>query len=317
MPAARALLRSLVDRQLTAVNAGDASALAALLRNASAWRVPSWIGEGSASSASASSSGGASGSATLDESLQAWAGQLHEARLLPTQVLLDEAQSAAAVEWVLRYSLADDGPVAGSAGVKQILGGTTIELDAAGDVAAWRSYGDGARAHQPVSQLDFGDLDPSLSPWRPLAGSAPYMYTPAALAARREGVTALLRREAALWALTDAPITITRPLFERVFAEDAKLINPWTVELSRESRWEGFLSFCSEYTDCEVDIGRVVLDPERPTLFAVERTFACTNRETGVRGVDEDWALGEVTADVEEAVPVSSLKNDDFPLTII
>jgi hypothetical protein len=66
------------------------------------------------------------------------------------------------------------------------------------------------------------------------------------------------------------------------------------VELSRESRWEGFLSFSREYTDCKVAIGRVVIDPEQPSLFAVERTFACTNRETGVRGVDEDWALGEV-----------------------
>jgi len=66
------------------------------------------------------------------------------------------------------------------------------------------------------------------------------------------------------------------------------------VELSRESRWEGFLSFSREYTDCKVGIGRVVIDPEQPSLFAVERTFACTNRETGVRGVDEDWALGEV-----------------------
>ena len=66
------------------------------------------------------------------------------------------------------------------------------------------------------------------------------------------------------------------------------------MELSRESRWEGFLSFSREYTDCKVAIGRVVIDPEQPSLFAVERTFACTNRETGVRGVDEDWALGEV-----------------------
>ena len=34
----------------------------------------------------------------------------------------------------------------------------------------------------------------------------------------------------------------------------------------------------------------MVVDPERPSLFAVERTFACTNRETGVRGIDEDWS---------------------------
>lgn len=56
------------------------------------------------------------------------------------------------------------------------------------------------------------------------------------------------------------------------------------MELSRESRWEGFLSFCREYTDCEVSISRVVVDAEQPNLFAVERTFACTNRETGTLG---------------------------------
>ena len=107
---------------------------------------------------------------------------------------------------------------------------------------------------------------------------------------------ALLRREAALWAMTEAPPEESRPAFERVFAESAKLINPWTVELSRESRWEGFRSFCANYTDCSVDITHLTLDNERPSLFAVERKFRCTNRETGVRGVDEDWAVGEVVA---------------------
>ena len=44
-----------------------------------------------------------------------------------------------------------------------------------------------------------------------------------------------------------------------------------------------------------MDISQVVFDEEQPTLFAVERRFACTNRETGIRGVDEDWALGAIT----------------------
>ena len=138
-----------------------------------------------------------------------------------------------------------------------------------------------------------------------------------------------MRRWAALWAMTDAPVAATRPLFDQVFAEDATLINPWTVELSRESWWEGFLAFSRGYTGCTVDIGPPGVDlygpivlyvhytaqyseahragvialpdcrrapPAQLTLFAVERTFACTNRETGARGVDEDWALGEVRA---------------------
>ena len=51
-----------------------------------------------------------------------------------------------------------------------------------------------------------------------------------------------------------------------------------------------------DYCDCEVHITRVIIDSVQPSLFAVERSFAVTNRATGVRGVDQDWALGEVVA---------------------
>ena len=50
--------------------------------------------------------------------------------------------------------------------------------------------------------------------------------TPAELDGRRAGVAALLRREARLWSMTDEATSVTRPLFDEVFAEDAKLINP-------------------------------------------------------------------------------------------
>ena len=77
-----------------------------------------------------------------------------------TQVLLDEQQNCAAVEWVLRYRLGGDAP-AGEC--RQLLGGTTFEVsERTGDVSAWRTYTDGARAHQEVEQLEFDDLDP----WR-------------------------------------------------------------------------------------------------------------------------------------------------------
>merc|ERR1712037_714149 len=46
--------------------------------------------------------------------------------------------------------------------------------------------------------------------------------------------------------------------------------------------------------DCKVQIHRLVFDVQQPGLFAVERSFECINRETGLRGVDEDWAIGEV-----------------------
>ena len=41
------------------------------------------------------------------------------------------------------------------------------------------------------------------------------------------GVTGLLRREAALWGMTDESVSVTRPLFDSVFAPEAQLINPW------------------------------------------------------------------------------------------
>ena len=104
----------------------------------------------------------------------------------------------------------------------------------------------------------------------------------------------MLQREAELWSSAGAPAAEVQPAFEALYAEDATLINPWTVELSRDSRWAGFQHFGAEYEDCEVVIHKVVLDHTKPGLFAVERTFACTNKETGVRGKDEDFAVGEI-----------------------
>ena len=158
--ARRRALRSLVDTQLQAVNTGDVAALAVLGGSSASWRVPSLDG-----SYDSSGGGGGGGGSTLLESLAAWGGLLGKARVLPTQVLIDEAQSAAAVEWVLRYQLAADSDPPrddGSPIVRQLLGGTTFQLaDGTGDIARWRSYSDGARAHQPVERLGFGDLDPA------------------------------------------------------------------------------------------------------------------------------------------------------------
>ena len=276
----RARLLELAERQVGAVNGGDLPALTRLLAGVRHWRLPS-LGQQQTH-----------GKGGVGAAVGGWAAQMTAARALATQVFIDEERRCAAVEWALRYRHADDGP--GGSGGRQLLGGTSFELDDGLEISAWRSYCDGGRAHTPVPRLDFGDLDPALSPWRP----APPLAAPC-LTRRRDSVMALLRREAALWAMTEVPPEESRPAFERVFAESAKLINPWTVELSRESRWEGFRSFCANYTDCSVDITHLTLDNERPSLFAVERKFRCTNRETGVRGVDEDWAVGEVVAGEE------------------
>jgi hypothetical protein len=189
------------------------------------------------------------GGETLAGNLQSWARHLRHARILPTQVLLDESQRTAAVEWVLRYQLAVPSTEqkffesSGGEGsdVLQLLGGTTFELNSAGEIGVWHSYTDGARAHQPVPLLDFSDLDPSLSPWRPRKGptttggdgftsrAAPSNRSLADQ--RRAEVLSLLHREAELWSMTDVHPAVSRPYFERVFAEDAKLINPWTVSV--------------------------------------------------------------------------------------
>lgn len=191
---------------------------------------------------------------TLASSLQSWAIHLEGARILPTQVLLDESQRTAAVEWVLRYRLALPSTGRGFPDssdcddfrpqVRQLLGGTTFELNDAGEIGLWHSYTDGARAHQPVPLLDFSDLNPSLSPWRPrkVRGVGPTASrggdgvlaktAPLSLAnQRRAEVLSLLQREAELWSMTDVDPAVSRPYFERVFAEDAKLINPWTVSV--------------------------------------------------------------------------------------
>jgi hypothetical protein len=258
-------------------------ALGSLLRGAAAsWRCPPLA---LADAESAAVAPAAAGAPSLSSSLQAWSGQLREARILPTQILIDESQRAAAVEWVLRYRLAlphdeSDGvlPPRGATAaagpglrneVRQLLGGTTFVLNDADEIEAWHSYSDGARAHQVVSadpMLEFSDLDPSLSPWRPrrttttptqqrsnnssnntpsssssssssdsgeVVDSATRRSLQLARAARRQraSVVSLLHREAELWSMTDVPASVSRPYFDKVFAEDAKLINPWTVRI--------------------------------------------------------------------------------------
>ena len=271
----RRMLRSLIDRQIAAVNRGDATALGNMLQGAStSWRIPRLPGVsmhgGVSDSGSAIVLGQPSDTLdmclmeqgseptgareTLGNSLQSWAGHLEDARILPTQVLLDESQRTAAVEWVLRYRLAlpsTDRSFSESSDCDdyrpealQLLGGTTFALNDADEIGLWHSYTDGARAHQPVPSLDFSDLDPSLSPWQPrkihgfgsitsrsgdevsarLAPSNLSLTDP-----RRAEVLSLLHREAELWSMTDVHPAVSRPYFERVFAEDAKLINPWTV----------------------------------------------------------------------------------------
>ena len=74
------------------------------------------------------------------------------------------------------------------------------------------------------------------------------------------------------------------------------LVNPWTVELSRASRLAGLAQFRRAYAACEIRTSTVFVDDaaENEGLFATERTFSCTNKETGTRGEDRDLAFGEV-----------------------
>lgn len=209
-----------------------------------------------------------------------------EVRLRITRELIDEASCSAACEWVLRY--VDPRGV-----TRQVLGGTTFEVDPATQhITHWRSYTDGGRQHLPIDTgLDFVDLDERLSTWKPSACAA--TWTAASLEQQRCRVYEVLEREVELWGRASQPMELVKPFFESVYAEDATLINPWTVELSRDSRWAGYQSFAAEYTDCSIEIHKVCMDHAQPGLFAVERTFTCTNKETGVRGSDEDWALGK------------------------
>ena len=75
------------------------------------------------------------------------------------------------------------------------------------------------------------------------------------------------------------------------------LVNPWTVELSRASRLAGLAQFRRAYAACSIRTTLVLVDGDderNEGLFATERTFRCTNRETGRRGADRDLAFGEV-----------------------
>lgn len=192
------------------------------------------------------------------ESAHAW-------RLRVGVVVID--RDRAAVEWQLRV---DDGSL------RQILGGSWLDghrIDSRVDRI------------EPVAQLEFDDLVESMSPWLPCVEKWPRH-------ASESAVRALLDREIAAWMHTNE--AQAKEQLNDVLADDCVLVNPWTVERSKEQRLRGFETFRKEYMDAKIETRDVLVDATQPGLFAARRTFACTNIETRRRGCDDDLVFGEV-----------------------
>lgn len=170
-----------------------------------------------------------------------------------------------AVEWAARWRSDDQRVI-------QMLGGTWFGQSIDCRIDRIQELREGAR-------LDFGDLEEGLSPWLPDRSRWP------------KAVSETRLRDLLL---TEARAYEGLASFEAVLTDDCVLVNPWTVEISREQRMAGFEAFRASYDECTVDLKDLLVDADQPGLFAARRTFRCRNRDTGQRGEDDDMVFGEV-----------------------
>lgn len=248
-------IQAIIAEHVRAVNNSDIRALSKLASSLSSWRFPGATADADTASHDEWKEDTAGGS--LVQAANNLFKQVEQINVIPTRTIIDEDQKCAAIEWALRYRAARSCRGAGVAPVRQVLGGVTLDIctpkptartqSISHNLEAWRCYYDGGRAHAVVPSLEFADLDPALSVWRPSEASIAMEASldPAGSVApvvSRADIISLLKREASLWGAAEAGDAM-RAEFNSIFEPDCVLINPWTVELSRESRWEGFKAF--------------------------------------------------------------------------
>jgi hypothetical protein len=251
----RATLKSWIERQLAALEAGDILMLMTGWHPqfSFVWPALQWAGR--------------------DQMQAALAGYLDRqqpVRLHIRQLLLDADHRTAAVEWAGRYANQND------PGYQEILGGTVLEFAEDGLLRYCRTYLDPIRrrtlAHPEAAWPDRG-WSPSQNPGPPPT---------------RSFIEQFLHTYAQAWSTHDFSA------ISRLIHDDICVSPPWDYLVGRENVERGAQVYFAHYRDTQVTPHRFIIDPEQPYFGVCEQTFACTNPETGRRGQDSDFAFFEI-----------------------
>ena len=85
------------------------------------------------------------------------------------------------------------------------------------------------------------------------------------------------------WRMDDAEVVTS------AHAPSSVLLNAWETVRGHDELRTSLGQYSQNYTDTEVEVHRVVYDGQN---IAVNQTWRCTNRVTGVRGGDQDLIIG-------------------------
>ncbi len=208
------------------------------------------------------------GNAQIENALTFWRARQQRVRIHVKRLLVDEAQRAAAVEWVLRTVSSDGGET------RQLLGIAALTFDDACRLRECQVRWDGPRS---------GAIANLYAPW-PTERWVAAESTPTT----RQDVEDAAQHLAVAWNSRQ------RQRFLPLIHDEVHLCPPWDYRIAPA----GFLVIVDHhfaaYRDTCVTVERVIYDETQPTFGVVVQTFACTNVATGKRGADADIAFVEV-----------------------
>jgi hypothetical protein len=184
--------------------------------------------------------------------------------------LIDVTHQTAAVEWICRYTKNHGGPY------QELLGGTVLEFAGDGRICYCRTYLDPVRSRAiPALDIDWPEAG-----WSPCREPGP----PPDRAFKEH----LLGTYARAWSSHDIE------QLNQIMHDEICLCPPWDYRNGRQEAELGARVYFDNYRDTQVTQTRFIIDPTQPYFGVCEQTFACTNPETGRRGVDSDFAFFEV-----------------------
>jgi hypothetical protein len=170
--------------------------------------------------------------------------------------LIDLDQAVVAIEWILRTRAESDNTC------YELLGATALDFDSDGPLRSAQVYLD-----LPHSRA-IADLHVPLppEPWAP-------SLKPGPIPARADVEGARLR-------------ALLHP--------EIRLYPPWDFRAGPADVERAIVYHIEEYADTVVTPERILYDDSQPHLGVCQQTFACTDRKTGRRGEDRDFALFEI-----------------------
>lgn len=251
----RTMLEAQIQRYRAALEAGDVAGLSAGLHPEIHFVWPGLQQQGRAQ---------------VERTLQQHLLNRKAVRLYLRQLLIDDIQLMAAIEWIYRYAAGDENEV------REILGGLVLQFDAQGLLTYSRVYLD------PVRSRSLARLD---DPW-PEAGWSP-SQNPGPPPGRAM-IEQLIYTNAQAWASHDVG------QLSPIMHDEICVCPPWDYLIGRQRAERGAQIYFENYRDTQVTPHRFIIDSTQPYFGVCEQTFACTNPETGQRGADHDFAFFEV-----------------------